>query len=323
MTEESKNPKTNNNNINTIKINPSSSPEHSKTINNYNSESPVHHYIHSHRQHQKNTKSLLLSNYYYPKTHRTVLPKLKINPTESLVSFVKTKKEQNGSLFITDSKRIRCPNHRKNKKIFTIKKPEEIHEDVKEINDYNVFNNEDNFIKDLMKKFYNKALRQKPPLERRKLALNKLYDITPEITERVTEAKHRKYLSLENYQSNILDAVNNRETLSRGKLFDLVQEFNDLRAESDSVKPLPKINVDIIEEHVRIKGNSESKNKKKKISLKELLKLKSNEPKDEFEKEERLINSIKNFKLIPKKKRNRNLDNMPYYIRELFSKKNK
>ena len=43
-------------------------------------------------------------------------------------------------------------------------------------------------------------------------------------------------------------------------------------------------------------------------------------PLDAFEKEERLIKSLKSFKSVPRKKRNKNFDILPQYIRDIFSK---
>ena len=45
------------------------------------------------------------------------------------------------------------------------------------------------------------------------------------------------------------------------------------------------------------------------------------QPLDEFEKEERLIKKLKSYKSVPKKKRNKNFDVLPQYIRDVFNKK--
>ena len=52
--------------------------------------------------------------------------------------------------------------------------------------------------------------------------------------------------------------------------------------------------------------------------MKQLIKIRL--PLDEFEKEERLIKSLKSFKSHPKRRRNKNFDIMPQYIRDIFSK---
>ena len=44
------------------------------------------------------------------------------------------------------------------------------------------------------------------------------------------------------------------------------------------------------------------------------------DPLDEFEKEERLIKSLKSFRSVPRKRRNKNFDILPQYIREIFDK---
>lgn len=246
------------------------------------------------------------------KKHR-LLPDIK-KENEILLT-IRSRVQDYGGIFLTTKQRIKYDKFKRPKKVPAVGEKEDI-KGVKEINNYNVFDDEDKMIKGLMKEFYNKSLKQKPPLERRKLALNKLYDITPEITERLDRARHKKYVSLGAYQANILNAINNKDTLSRRKMIDLEQEFNELRIEVESVRPLPKINVDIIYDHVYHQPDKKSL---KKMSVRDILNHK-NVPKDEFEKEEKLINSIKNFKLVPKKKRNRTLDNMPLYIRKLFAK---
>ena len=94
------------------------------------------------------------------------------------------------------------------------------------------------------------------------------------------------------------------------------QSFHNLKYVCGCVKPLPHINVKIIEDHVYKKNNSKSV---KKMNLMEFLG-QSNEPKDEFEKEERIIKNLRSFKALPKFKRNKNYDFMPFYLRESLNK---
>ena len=97
---------------------------------------------------------------------------------------------------------------------------------------------------------------------------------------------------------------------------DLVQNLKNLKYECDSVKPLPPINVKIIEDHIYKKINSKSV---KKMNLKEFLKH-TNEPKDEYEKEQRVIKNLKSYKVLPKSKRNKNYDFLPSFLRESLNK---
>ena len=106
--------------------------------------------------------------------------------------------------------------------------------------------------------------------------------------------------------------------MGKEKIMDLVQNFNNLKHECDSVKPLPPINLRIIEDHV-YNQNKVNKINVKKMRLREFLE-QSNEPKDEFEEEEKLIKSIKSYKVLPKFKRNKNYDFLPSYLRESLNK---
>ena len=188
----------------------------------------------------------------------------------------------------------------------------------KEINEYNVFNTEDNQMKNLMIQFkerYNKLKVDK--LKRRKIVLNKLYDLPPEFDDIIKKAKKFKTLDLENYQGKILTAMP-VESIGKVEIMNLVSKLNVLKSECDSVKPLPPINIKIIEDHVYNKNKEEIKNVKK-MKLKEFLK-QTNEPKDEFEKEEKLIKNIRSYKVLPKFKRNKNYDFLPGYLRESLNK---
>ena len=181
---------------------------------------------------------------------------------------------------------------------------------------YNVFSNEDHIIKDLMTQFKEKNEKDKiPKLIRKRMAFNRLYHITESSEQRLKNVKKsKKKYSLEQYQENILKAVD-VNSVEQSEIMRLMQNFNELKIESNNVKALPPINIDIIRDHVYRKSKMITPKKK---NMKDIIKKK--EPLDEFEKEERLIKSLKSFRSVPKKKRNRNFDVLPQYIRDIFSK---
>ena len=117
--------------------------------------------------------------------------------------------------------------------------------------------------------------------------LNKLYGITSEYINKVEEAKNKKYLSLKNYQSNILDAYSFNEKNSEQSIRDLSNKFNDLLQDIESIIPFPKINLKTMYNHIK---NQEKKNKI--LSVKSYIN-KVNEPKDDYEREEELIKSLR------------------------------
>ena len=236
-----------------------------------------------------------------------------------LTEIYKNKKEH-GPLFefFPFQKKIKRPRVNKNNKnvlsyikIFELEKSQK-----EETQDFNVFNQQDKAIKDLMLQFYEKQKKKSiSKLCKRKNALNKLYDLTPEINNKIIEAKKFKSLNLEDYQKNILASVP-AKSMGQGEIMDLVQNLKNLRYECDSVKPLPPINIKIIKDHVYNKNNSKSM---KKMSVREYLE-QSNEPKDEYEKEQREIKKLRSYKILKKSKRNKNFDFFPAYFRESLNK---
>ena len=190
---------------------------------------------------------------------------------------------------------------------------------VKIIKDYNVFETEDEFIGRIMSKFYiNEGTKKPTKMEKRKTALNKIYGFTPTYSHSMRKAKLKKNLPLEEYQDNILNifAINTKN-IEQGRFIDLIQNMKDLRAESESIKPLPKINIKMIKSHVTSRG---TKNLRQ-ISIKEYLK-KDREPMDEFEKENMMITKMKTQRCVNRtmrSRRNKNLDNLPQYLRDLFN----
>ena len=104
-------------------------------------------------------------------------------------------------------------------------------------------------------------------------------------------------------------------SVEQGEIMRLIQNFNEIKIDSNNVKALPPINIDIIKDHVY---NERKRLLLKKKKMKDLIVKK--DPLDEFEKEERLIKSLKSFRSVPRKRRNKNFDILPQYIREIFDK---
>ncbi len=187
--------------------------------------------------------------------------------------------------------------------------------DVEEKDEYNVFSNEDHLIKDLLNKFKEKNEKDKiPKIIRKKMAFNRLYNITEGSSEKLKDVKKsKKKYSLEEYQENILKSVD-ANSVDQGEIMKLIQSFNDIKIESNNVNALPPINIDIIKDHVYKKKPV----KPRKKNLRDIMK--RQEPLDEFEKEERLIKNLRSYKSVPKRRRNKNLDILPQYIRDIFAK---
>ena len=129
-------------------------------------------------------------------------------------------------------------------------------------------------------------------------------------------------MPLKDYQDNILVTfAQNFKTIEQGKFLDLVQEFKYLRAETESIIPLPKININNIRNHVLTKG---AKNLKK-MSFKDYI-FQDIGNLDEFEKENLLINKLKRQKYISHTslmKRNKNFDILPQYLKDRLNAQSK
>ena len=190
-----------------------------------------------------------------------------------------------------------------------------LNKDVEEKDEYNVFSNEDHLIKNLLNQFKEKNEKDKiPKIIRKKMAFNRLYNITEGSSEKLKDVKKsKKKYSLEEYQENILKSVD-ANSVDQGEIMKLIQSFNDIKIESNNVKALPPINIDIIKDHVYKKKPV----KPRKKNLRDIMK--RQEPLDEFEKEERLIKNLRSYKSVPKRRRNKNLDILPQYIRDIFAK---
>ena len=252
------------------------------------------------------------------------LPKIK-KPNDILGEIYKYKNEHGPLFFITNSQNEKdnlnnsTNRKQKNRNPFS-KAPNGLKTDqnYKDLAEFNVFNSEDKMIRNLMHQFYRKKNEKKPTKsQRRRDVLNKLYGFKPSFFEKMNEVKQNKNLSLDTYQNNILMTLSN-SSMSQEEIINLVEQLNELKEECQSVTPLPPINVKNIGEHVYNQNKNKNK-KEKKMSLKEMLD-QSNDPKDDFEKEERLIKKIKGIKSVPRKKRNKNFDKLPGYLKEIFNK---
>ena len=207
------------------------------------------------------------------------LPKIQLN--RKIKTDIKSKLIgiKNGNFFMTEEGRINL-----NKEKIKISKIKKKRNNDKKYEDKKFQLNLDS----LMAKFdaeYIIAALNKRNNERDRL--NKLYGITSEYINKVEEAKNKKYLSLKNYQSNILDAYSFNEKNSEQSIRDLSNKFNDLREDIESIIPFPNINLKTMFNHIK---NQEKKNKI--LSVKSYIN-KVNEPKDDYEKEEELIKSLR------------------------------
>ena len=253
-------------------------------------------------------KTLQISNH-----ENNLKPKLQeISLTKKLISDIK--KNKNLSFFITDQSGLKV-NRRVFRKRIHLKKLSSFGQFL----NYNVFNEKDAEIKDLIDKF-NKQMEKKKmnKMERRKNILNKLYGITPKYNKILKNSKSQKKLSLEEYQDNILLAFNSNGNYNIETIGQLYQKFKNIKTDVENVVPYPKINIKNIVSHFKkgIKRESD-----KKMRIKDFIS-KSNEPQDEFEKDERKIISLR-FKKINNhmsKIQNDNLFVLPIHIRKLFIK---
>ena len=218
-------------------------------------------------------------------------------------------------VFTESDKKFQKPKGYKSNKNFSYLKLDKKAE--KKSQDYNVFNNEDEQIRELMNNF-RQELKEKriSKIIKRKNALNKLYNITPEYISKMEKARRFKSLNLDEYQKKILSSVP-YNCIGKNEILDLVETFKTLKYECDSVKPFPAINIKIIKEHILKKNKSEKSDKE--MRLRDYLK-ENREPKDEFEKEQKIIKEMKCFKVQPKLRRNKIYDILPNHIREALSK---
>ena len=230
------------------------------------------------------------------------------------------KKKENNSIFLTeennsqrDFKRIRNRNRKKSSLIRSYND-----KGIKALESFNVFGNEDEFIKDLMEQFNKKSQQKISKIEKKKIVLDKLYGIDPLYSKRMKIAKRNKKDTLEEYQAKTFKILSKND-IGKTELNDLAYNLKNLRLQSDSVSPLPPINLNIIYDHV-YRSNSNRNKKINKMTIRQLIK-ESNEPKDEFEKEEKLIKQMMSYKPIHRGKRNKAFDILPEYLKEALSKR--
>ena len=230
------------------------------------------------------------------------------------------KKKENNSIFLTEDKKFqnefKTARLKKRKNYSSINSYND--KGAKVLEEFNIFNNEDNFIKDLMEKFNSKSQPKIPKKEKKIEVLNKLYGIDPLFNKRMKLAKRNKLLPLEEYQANTFKILTKND-IGKTELFDLAYNLKHLRLQSESVSPLPPINLNIIYDHVYATNINRGK-KINKMSIKQLIN-EGNEPKDEFEKEEKLIKQMMSYKAIHRGKRNKAYDVLPEYLKSALSKR--
>ena len=185
------------------------------------------------------------------------------------------------------------------------------------LNDFNSHKEEDYDlqlqIKNQFQKKKDKKLSNK--LRQRKI-LDKLYGMTPKYIDQYNKVQNNKNFSLEQYQDNLLSFFS-QTNIDKRDFMDLKQTFDDIKENSLSVGPLPPVNFDYIYEHVKTQDKNEKSDKM--LSLKEYLSKNDNRVKDDWEKEQDLIKKMQKVKIVPKKKRNRNLDLLPSHIRDALN----
>jgi ribosome-binding protein aMBF1 (putative translation factor) len=250
---------------------------------------------------------------------RTNLPR--IRSSDEIISDIKSRLllNKNLSFFITDKNGIKVNN--KDMRVLNYRKKCYLKKGSHfgEFLNYNVFNEKDIEIKELINNFNKQIYKKKiNKIQRRKNILNKLYGITPEYNNIIRTAKSQKNLSLEEYQDKILLALNSNRIYSSENLSELYQKFKKIKTDIETVTPYPKINIRNIINHFknRIKINND-----KKMRLKDFL-TKSKEPQDEFERDEQKIISLKLKKNNNQFSRiqHNNLYMLPVHIRKLFIK---
>ena len=162
-----------------------------------------------------------------------------------------------------------------------------------------------------------KEMKMSNKMKQRRI-LDKLYGVTPSYIEKYQNTQKQKQLDLDAYQNNLLNFFSSETNIDKRDFMDLLQNFEEIKENSLSVSPLPRINVDTIIDHVKNQNRYEKSDKM--LSLREYLNKNKNRKKDDFEREQDEIAKSKKNKVIPKKKRNRNLDLLPPHIREALNK---
>ena len=144
-----------------------------------------------------------------------------------------------------------------------------------------------------------KEMKMSNKMKQRRI-LDKLYGVTPSYIEKYQKTQKQKQLDLDAYQNNLLNFFSSETNIDKRDFMDLLQNFEEIKENSLSVSPLPRINVDTIIDHVKNQNRNEKSDKM--LSLKEYLNKNKNRKKDEFEREQDEIARSKRHKVIPKKK---------------------
>ena len=276
-----------------------------------------------------NTKNFTSQQNSKKKKHKK-LPKIKSQ--DELLSKIKTKILNEGPLFLTGEYKIKNKTGKTNLMNFTkynFNKTKKLNNNFYRtlyLNSPNKLKNEFDLVELCQKFDEKKKLFQKKTIsQKNKLLLNKLYGNTTQYIETMELARNKKYLPLAKYQENIIRAFNSNGEYSEN-IEDLQWKFKNLRIDSESVIPYPKINIQNIIDHVK---NFKVEKNYRTLSLKEFLS-KENTPRDEFEKEEKLINELRfrknNGYLIHSKKRDNTFkvfDVLPPYLRKVLIKNRK
>lgn len=155
--------------------------------------------------------------------------------------------------------------------------------------------------------------KQKPKerlVNKRKKLFNKLYGLDSFYVDNCKKAKELKYLPLEKYQNNLLNVIANHQP-DQENFINLSNKFRELRLETETVIPLPKIDIELIEEQSKY----QSKVNIKSLTLKQYFASLSNKSENE--------NNQVRFKYRSRAKpyTNKVFNNLPPYLLETLQKK--
>ena len=184
---------------------------------------------------------------------------------------------KNGNFFVTDENRIYVNKNKLNKSKHKTKSDKKDKDEEFKLNF-------DSLISKFDEEYIANAILNR---NKQRNKLNKIYGITSAYINKLNAAKRKKYLTLKDYQSNILKAYSFNEKNSDKSINQLSKRLDELRKDMESVSPFPKINIKKIINHIKNKPK-----KKKIVSVKSYIN-QVNEPLDEFEKEEQLIYSLR------------------------------
>ena len=188
-------------------------------------------------------------------------------------------KIKNGNFFSTEEFGINLNKNKiKVKNPKTKRKNKSKHKNKNEDNKFDI----DSLIEKFDEKYIINAINKR---NYKKNRLNKVYGITVDYMNKLNAAKRKKYLSLKDYQSNILNVYSYNEKNSDESINQLSKKFNNLREETESVIPYPKINFETIFNNIKNKEESD-----KILNLKSYIN-KQSEQTVENEKKELIHNS--------------------------------